>query len=188
METRLTAVDTVDENAINIYCDGSSYAGPRRGGIGILYVTVGSDGREVPEALDSPGYEGATNNEMELQAYIRALDELLRGHTRVHLEDFEKVILKTDSMYVAENFRNAIYVWPTTGWMTKAGTPVINARLWKQLVDKSFKIGRRFRIEWVKGIAGTRAVSTILGPRPALPRTVLGRVNDHRGEQSPPWS
>jgi len=91
-------------------------------------------------------------------------------------------------MYVAENFRNAIYVWPTTGWMTKAGTPVINARLWKQLVDKSFKIGRRFRIEWVKGIAGTRAVSTILGPRPALPRTVLGRVNDHRGEQSPPWS
>lgn len=42
-------MDILDESAINIYTDGSSYSGPRSGGVGIRFITVGDDGHEVVE-------------------------------------------------------------------------------------------------------------------------------------------
>jgi ribonuclease HI len=64
----------VYENALNIYADGSSYSHPRRGGIGIRYVTIDGAGNEVVQNEDTLGHEGATNNEMELLACIKALE------------------------------------------------------------------------------------------------------------------
>jgi ribonuclease HI len=53
--------DIIDENAINIYTDGSSYTGPRRGGMGIVFVTVNDEGHEVVEEHQPLGHRGATN-------------------------------------------------------------------------------------------------------------------------------
>jgi hypothetical protein len=36
-----------DEHALTIYTDGSSYSGPRRGGVGIVYVTVDDSGHDL---------------------------------------------------------------------------------------------------------------------------------------------
>lgn len=64
----------VYENALNIYTDGSSYSRPRRGGIGIRYITIDEFGNEEIDDHAPPGYKEATNNEMELMACIKALE------------------------------------------------------------------------------------------------------------------
>lgn len=61
----------VYDKALNIYADGSSYSHPRRGGMGIRCVTINSEGDEVVQSEEIPGHEGASNNEMELQACIK---------------------------------------------------------------------------------------------------------------------
>ena len=40
-------VDVLDERAVNVFTDGSSYSHPRRGGIGIRLITVGANGHEI---------------------------------------------------------------------------------------------------------------------------------------------
>jgi ribonuclease HI len=66
-------VKPINDEALTIYTDGSSYQGPRRGGVGILFVTVDDDGHERINEYALPGYAGVTNNQMELQACIEAL-------------------------------------------------------------------------------------------------------------------
>lgn len=66
------------ENALHIYTDGSSLPSPRRGGIGILFLLIDSQGREEISDSRHAGYKGATNNQMELQACIEALEEFTR--------------------------------------------------------------------------------------------------------------
>lgn len=39
--------DIIDETAINIFTDGSSYTRPRRGGVGMVFVNVNEDGDPV---------------------------------------------------------------------------------------------------------------------------------------------
>ncbi len=59
----------IDENAPNIYTDGSQYSSPRQGGLAALFITVGDDGHEVADHVPFQGYEGETNNQMELAAW-----------------------------------------------------------------------------------------------------------------------
>jgi hypothetical protein len=44
----------VHDKALNIYADGSSYSHPRRGGMGIRYVTINSEGDEVVQSEEIP--------------------------------------------------------------------------------------------------------------------------------------
>ena len=90
-----------DERDLNIYTDGSSYQGPRRGGIGILYVTVGDDGEEHTDPYPLPGFLGATNQQMELCAAIEALKALVTRRAPVSSGDYRRVVIWTDSMYLA---------------------------------------------------------------------------------------
>ena len=67
-----------DEDALNIYTDRSSFSGPRVGGIGIVFVIINdAGGEEVVNEFVYPGYRQATNNEMELEACIKGLEEAL---------------------------------------------------------------------------------------------------------------
>lgn len=136
------------ENSLHIYTDGSSLPSPRRGGIGIRFLLIDSEGRE--EIIDSrhAGYEGATNNQMELQACIEALEE---AHDLGLATSVSKIVVHTDSQYVAENVKQAIFTWPKQRWATRAGTPVLNADLWKRLVRAIKNAGRRVDFEWVQG-------------------------------------
>jgi ribonuclease HI len=121
----------VDENALNIYTDGSSRNKPRRGGIGVRFIYVNDNGDEAYEDVPLSGYPGATNNEMELKAAILGLE-----HATAFLEKrpFRKIILYTDSNYIVENYKNAMFLWPKTQWRKQSGAPVLNADLWKDLV------------------------------------------------------
>jgi ribonuclease HI len=93
-------VEVRDERDLNIYTDGSSYSGPRRGGVGILYVTVDGHGEEVVEEYPVPGYADATRQQMELRAAIEALLALVTRRAPVSATPWRQIAIWTDSMYL----------------------------------------------------------------------------------------
>lgn len=144
-------MEYLDDEALNIYTDGSSLPRPRRGGIGIVFVSVDDDGNEQLDDYPMPGYPGGTNQEMELQAPIQALAALVRGQAPVGPSRFRKIVIWTDSQYLTENIHAALYIWPSNDWMTRNGTPVVNARLWQELTRLIYRTYRRVDFNWVKG-------------------------------------
>lgn len=146
--------DIIDERAINVFTDGSSYSGPRRGGLGMLFVTVDTEGEEVYHEFCPPGYANATNNQMELQACIEALEYLDKRYCPINPTDYSKIIIYTDSLYVVDNEYKAKYVWPRTRWTLQGGAPVANAQQWKLLTKRASEMGPRVYFQWVKGKKG----------------------------------
>lgn len=137
------------ENALNIYTDGSCLSRPRRGGIGIRLVIINANGLEEHFDECAQGYEGATNNQMELKACIEGL-ELGRRHPWLELAD--RIYVFTDSMYVADHISLAMFDWPKHQWCNRAGKPIDNADLWRDLVSAIKKASpRRVDFKWVKG-------------------------------------
>jgi hypothetical protein len=55
-------VEQLDERNLNIYTDGSSFQGPRRGVVGIRFVTVNENGDEQIEDYSLPGFAGASTS------------------------------------------------------------------------------------------------------------------------------
>jgi len=84
-----------------------------------------------------------TNNRMELQAVIEALQALKRP---------VQVRLYTDSQYVRRGILEWLPQWKARGWKTADRKPVKNQDLW-QLLETA---AARHRIEWhwVPGHAG----------------------------------
>ena len=138
----------MEENALNIYTDGSSFQHPRKGGIGILYIYIDNLGNEFKIELPVNGYQGATNNQMELNACIVALKNI-PDFGEEH--KYKSIYIFTDSKYVVDNVTNALFVWPKTRWLKKDGAPVLNACLWKDLHKQFQQIHKRIEIRKVKG-------------------------------------
>lgn len=140
-----------DERDLNIYTDGSSYSGPRRGGIGILFVSVDASGHEVVHEYPQPGYAGATNQQMEIRSCIEALLALATRRAPVDASNYRKIVIWTDSMFVVEGYDNARFTWPRTRWTTRDGNPVVHATLWKELLRAAKRTGTPVEIKWIKG-------------------------------------
>lgn len=141
----------LDENALNIYTDGSCRPSPRRGGVGFLFITVDDEGHEQVLEQCPPGWRSATNNQMELQAAVDSLAFVLDRYSPFDLSRFNKIVIHTDSMYVAENFDRAKFEWSSRRWRTRAGPPVANSEQWKQLIRLVKKSPMRVDVQWVKG-------------------------------------
>jgi ribonuclease HI len=143
-----------EEDALNIYTDGSMLPGPRRGGAGIVFIAVDSGGQDEHREQLLPGFAGATQNQMELEAPIQGLKMATGRHPPFDPSRYRKIVIKTDATYVAENFGIAVSVWSKNGWKTKSGKPVDNAQQWKELVRLtvlSSKQGKPVRIVRVPG-------------------------------------
>lgn len=143
-------MEQLDENALNIYTDGSCRPSPRRGGVGFLFITVDEDGHEQVHEECPPGWRSATNNQMELQACIDALAFALDRHSPFNLSTFNKIVIHSDSMYVVGNFDKAKFEWPKTKWRTREGPPVANTPQWKELIKLVKKSPLRVNMKWVK--------------------------------------
>jgi ribonuclease HI len=142
------------EGALTVFTDGASFQRPRRGGIGIRFVYSDRVGNEEAWNLDEPGFRGATNNQMELLAVVTALKAVQgRRFSTDLLNQATKIEIYTDSNYVVSNLDRAIYEWPRAGWMTRTGTPVLNADLWEELVRELRKVRniKRVEVKWGKG-------------------------------------
>jgi len=137
-----------DNNLLEIYTDGCSLQSPRRGGIGVRYVSIDSSGDEFIQDIYSPGYINATNNQMELQACIIALKEAIRLQLTYGITT---IVIYTDSLYVVDNYKKAMFEWHKSKWLLRSGKPVLNADRWKELIKYFRKFGGRIEIKWIRG-------------------------------------
>lgn len=136
---------------LSIYTDGSSAPNPRKGGVGIRFIFPNGEIKD----FTPHGYEGATNNMMELQAPILALKEVVRLSD---LKGAESIVVYTDSQYVVGNYKTAMFTWPKMKWLKSNGEPVTNTEQWKELLRLMKRVGQTFRVyvnfEKVKGHSG----------------------------------
>ena len=135
--------------SLTIYTDGSSLGNPGPGGWGALLL----DG-EKPSSrvVELGGYEAnTTNNKMELQALISALEYLSESGTTDH-----DITVFADSKYVLHGLTDWINGWERKGWRKADGKPVLNQELWRPLVDlkRFLETDNKLFFEHVKAHAG----------------------------------
>ena len=127
----------LDENALSVFTDGSSYSHPRRGGVGIRFVWTGEDGHPRTRDEAPPGYEEGTNQEMELMAPFLSLRMLTDRRAFIDVAAFSKVCIYSDSQYLVDNWNRARFQWPGDHWHSRDGQPIDNAALWKNLIREA---------------------------------------------------
>ncbi len=123
-----------------IYTDGACSGNPGAGGWGtVIYFADGG-------VQELGGYSPrTTNNRMELQAAIAALEFL----ATVSLS--QPVPLYTDSQYVQKGITQWLQGWKRKGWKKANGDDVTNQDLWQQMDQLNLP---QVRWSYVKGHAG----------------------------------
>ncbi len=142
-----TAVANVKANVKEIYTDGACSGNPGPGGWGTLIEFADGQVHEL-----GGRDKATTNNRMEMQAAIAALEFL--NEARV---ESGAVILHTDSEYLKNGITKWIKGWKRKGWKTSAGKAVLNQDLWQQLDQLSDALSSaKLTIDWryVRGHAG----------------------------------
>ena len=122
---------------VTIYTDGACKGNPGPGGWG-AWLRSGEHEREL-----WGGELQTTNNRMELQAVIEALNAL-RGPSLVQMH--------VDSEYVRNGITTWIHGWKRRGWRTADNKPVKNVDLWQRL--EADTVPHRIQWHWVRGHSG----------------------------------
>jgi len=124
----------------SIYTDGACSGNPGKGGWGMRANFSNGSVHEM-----GGGNANTTNNQMELQGAIAAL-EYFSQHPQS-----EPIQLFTDSKYVIDGITKWIKGWKKNGWQTSTKQPVKNKELW-QLLDQLNSA--QVSWHWVEGHAG----------------------------------
>jgi ribonuclease HI len=109
---------------ILIFTDGSSRGNPGPGGWGAIVVA----NERVVELGGSEAH--TTNNRMEMQAVISAIDFLIEYEL---LTQNFKCVVYTDSAYVINGITKWVAGWKARGWLTLQKEQVLNRDLWEKL-------------------------------------------------------
>ena len=127
---------------IDIFTDGGCSGNPGPGGW--AYVVL-SEGKMI--SYSSGGEAMTTNNRMELNAVIHAIED-------VSLLGAGSITISTDSQYVKNGITTWINSWKRNGWRTSSKDPVKNRELWEKL--DALNAACNIRWNWVKGHAGIK--------------------------------
>jgi len=127
---------------VDIFTDGGCSGNPGPGGW--AYVVL-SEGKMI--SYSSGGEAMTTNNRMELNAVIHAIED-------VSLLGAQSMTISTDSQYVKNGITTWINSWKRNGWRTASKDPVKNRELWEKL--DALNAGNSIRWNWVKGHAGIK--------------------------------
>jgi ribonuclease HI len=112
---------SLERKAVTAYTDGACEPNPGPGGVGVVLSHKTSQ-REL-----SRGYRLTTNNRMEIQAAILALESLKEPCA---------VALFSDSKYLVESIKEgAVSRWRESDWKRPTGKRVPNSDLWQRLLD-----------------------------------------------------
>lgn len=124
----------------SIYTDGACSGNPGPGGWGVVVYFADDSVYEIggAEAL-------TTNNRMELQAAIAALEFLSKTGQQ------KPITLYTDSEYVKKGITQWVTGWKNKGWKTAQGKAVLNQDLWETLDQLNTA---KINWEYVRGHAG----------------------------------
>lgn len=130
-------IGAADRDRVEIHTDGACSGNPGPGGWAAVLRWRGHE-KELSGAEPL-----TTNNRMELQAAIAALESLKRPM---------RVELWTDSQYLRQGITEWLRTWKARGWTTADKKPVKNQDLWERL-DRA---AARHRVDWrwLKGHAG----------------------------------
>jgi ribonuclease HI len=145
-----------------LYTDGACSGNPGPGGWGMVaYLSDGS----VHEL--GGGDRATTNNRMEMQAAIAALEFLQSTGSSTAIP------LYTDSEYLKNGITQWIKGWKKKGWKTAQGKPVINQDLWQQLDQLNQPFVQWTHVRAHAGNVGNERCDVIargfsLGQRPQL--------------------
>ena len=125
------------DDVVEIHTDGACSGNPGPGGWGAVL-------RWRDQIRELSGFAPATtNNRMELEAAICALETLKRPMT---------VAIYTDSNYLRQGITAWLPAWKKRGWRTADKQPVKNQDLWQRL--ERALAGHRIDWHWVKGHSG----------------------------------
>ena len=122
---------------VDIFTDGACRGNPGPGGWAAL-LRYGEAETTIHGAVMQ-----TTNNRMELQAALSALQKLKRPCS---------VRITTDSEYLMKGILEWMPNWKLKGWKTSSRKPVKNQDLWQQL-DRQVEM-HDVTWNWVKGHAG----------------------------------
>jgi ribonuclease HI len=124
-------------DVVEIHTDGACSGNPGPGGWGAVL-------RWRDQIRELSGFAPATtNNRMELEAAITALESLKRPMT---------VAIYTDSNYLRQGVTAWLPAWKKRGWRTADKQPVKNQDLWQRL-ERALG-AHRIDWHWVKGHSG----------------------------------
>tara|TARA_B100001996_G_C18267849_1_gene441845 strand:+ start:121 stop:543 length:423 start_codon:yes stop_codon:yes gene_type:complete len=115
---------------IKIYTDGSCLKNPGPGGWAAVII------ENDQERVISGNEKNTTNNQMELLATIKALEEF---------SSKENITIVTDSKYVKDGITIWIRKWEVNNWKTSNKQSVKNIHLWKKLSE----LNNKHVVEWV---------------------------------------
>lgn len=132
--------NSAESKIISIHTDGACSKNPGPGGWGVVVHFSDGSTKEL-----GGGIRETTNNQMELQGAIAAL-EFLASH-----KQSTPVDLYTDSKYVLDGITKWIKGWKKNGWKTKDNKPVKNQEFWQQLDPLNTS---NIRWHWVEGHSG----------------------------------
>lgn len=142
---------------ILIYTDGACSGNPGPGG----YGSIITDFKTVTELGEF--YPQTTNNRMEMQAVISALQLCLDRYKGVG-----SIRIFTDSVYVIRGSTQWLFGWKKRGWKTADNSDVTNQDLWQVMDRLLFQISKTFsvKIKWSfirghKGIPGNERCDEI---------------------------
>ncbi|CAL1698323.1 unnamed protein product [Somion occarium] len=131
---------------ITVYCDGACKNNGKANAIAGIGVWWGpKDHRNAAERC--PGAQ--TNNRAELIALIRVLETVPRSKT--------PLMIRTDSKYTIDCFREWIAKWRRNGWKTSKGEPVKNEsiiRYLDALLAERSASGQEIELDYVAGHKG----------------------------------
>ncbi len=125
---------------IEVYTDGGCKPNPGPGGWGAVIRFADH------EWFLSGNDPDTTNNQMELQAAVAALQALDAACSPCAVDHF------TDSEYLRQGITRWIDEWLQNGWQTKDGEPVKNQELWQALYEQTQR--HQIAWHWIKGHSG----------------------------------
>jgi ribonuclease HI len=142
---------------ILIYTDGACSGNPGPGGYGSIitdFTSVTELGQYYPQT---------TNNRMEMQAVLSALNFVLQTYKSVG-----QIQIFTDSVYVIRGSTQWLFGWKKRGWKTADNKEVTNQDLWQSMDQLLYQITTKYslKIKWSfirghKGIAGNERCDEI---------------------------
>ncbi|MBF2079462.1 MAG: ribonuclease HI [Synechococcales cyanobacterium T60_A2020_003] len=134
---------------LSIYTDGACSGNPGPGGWAMVAYFSDDQVHELGGATPQ-----TTNNRMELQGAIAALEFLLET------QQSDPVTLFTDSEYVKKGITSWVAEWKRKNWKTASGKAVQNQDLWEQLDQLHTQVNQQLSspLQWqyVRGHSGDR--------------------------------
>ncbi len=131
---------TYDKPSVIIYSDGSCNPNPGPGGWAAVLLFPDQPPHELTGSEPQ-----TTNNRMELQAALEALQSLTQPH---------QILLYTDSQYLRQGITEWLPNWQKRQWQTIDKRAVLNQDLWQLLATQQAR--HQITWQWLKGHAGDK--------------------------------